>query len=130
VLNMALVGSTLYVAAGGGGGGCTALNATTGTKIWGKHANGNMQAVTYNHGIVYCGGHFGGSGSFDGQTRYKMAAVTATAPYSTTSFAPRFNSALGIWALAADSGHTFAGGDFTKVSQASHPHYAAFVDTP
>jgi hypothetical protein len=130
VLNMALVGSTLYVAAGGGGGGCTALNATTGAKIWGKHANGNVQAVTYNHGIVYCGGHFGGAGSFDGQTRYKMAAVTATAPYTTTSFAPRFNSPLGIWSLAADSGHTYAGGDFTKVNQGSHPFYAAFVDTP
>lgn len=130
VLNMKLVGSTLYVGAGGGGGGCTALNATTGAKIWGKHTNGNVQAVVYNHGFVYCGGHFGGAGSFDGQTRYKLAAVTATAPYNTTSFAPRFNSALGIWSMTADSGHTFAGGDFTKVNQASHPFYAAFVDTP
>jgi hypothetical protein len=130
VLNMALVGSTLYVASGGGGGGCTALSATTGTRIWGKHANGNVQAVTYNHGYVYCGGHFGGSGGFDGQTRYKIAAVAATAPYNTTSYAPRFNSVLGIWSMAADSGHTYAGGDFTKVNQASHPFYAAFVDTP
>jgi len=130
VLNMKLVGTTLYVAAGGGGGGCTALSTTTGTKIWGKHANGNVQAVVYNHGYVYCAGHFGGSGAFDGQTRYKLAAVTATAPYNTTSFAPRFDSPLGIWSMAADSGHTFAGGDFTQVNNVSHPHYAAFIDNP
>lgn len=130
VLNMQLVGSTLYVAAAGGGGGCTALSATSGTKIWGKHSNGNVQAVVYNHGFVYCGGHFGGSGAFDGQTRYKIAAVSASAPYATTSFAPRFDSALGIWSMAADSGHTFAGGDFLKVTNVSHPHYASFTDTP
>ncbi|MDP9221633.1 MAG: hypothetical protein M3P23_14010 [Actinomycetota bacterium] len=130
VLDMQLVGTTLLVAAGGGGGGCTALSATTGSKIWGKHTNGNVQAVVYGHGIVYCGGHFGGSGSFDGQTRYKIAAVSAYAPYATTSYAPRFNSTLGIWALAADTGHLFAGGDFTKVNQATHNHYASFTDSP
>jgi hypothetical protein len=130
VLNMALAGSSLYVAAAGGGGGCTALNATTGTRIWGKHANGNVQAVIYNHGYVYCAGHFGGSDAFDGQTRYKIAAVVAAAPYNTTSYAPRFDSALGIWAMSADSGHTYAGGDFTHVSNVSHPHFAAFTDTP
>jgi hypothetical protein len=130
VLSMQLVGTTLLVAAGGGGGGCTALSATTGAKIWGKHTNGNVQAVVYSHGIVYCGGHFGGSGAFDGLTRYKIASVSAYAPYGTTSYAPRFNSPLGIWALAADPGHVFAGGDFTQVGSVSHPHYAAFTDPP
>jgi hypothetical protein len=130
VLSMQLVGTTLLIAAAGGGGGCTALSATTGAKIWGKHTNGNVQAVVYAHGIVYCGGHFGGSGAFDGQTRYKIAAVNAYAPYNTTSFAPRFDSALGIWALAADTGHMFAGGDFTHVTNVSHPHYAAFTSQP
>jgi hypothetical protein len=130
VLGLDLVGSTLYVAAGGGGGGCTALNGTTGDRIWTKHTNGNVQAVHLNNGIVYCGGHFGGDGSFDGQTRYKMGAVNATSPFATTSFAPRYNSALGIFSLAGDSGHLFTGGDFTKVNQATHNHYAVFTDTP
>jgi hypothetical protein len=130
VLGMQLVGSTLLVAAGGGGGGCTALNATTGAKIWGKHTNGNVQAVVYSYGIVYCGGHFGGSGAFDGQTRYKIAAVSAYAPYATTSYAPRFDSALGIWALAADTSHLFTGGDFTHVNNVVHQHYASFPTTP
>jgi hypothetical protein len=129
-LGLDLAGSTLYVAAGGGGGGCTALNATTGDRIWTKHTNGNVQAVQLNNGIVYCGGHFGGDGSFDGQTRYKIGAVNATSPFATTSFAPRYNSALGIFSLAGDSGHLFTGGDFTKVNQAAHNHYAVFTDTP
>ena len=32
--------------------------------------------------------------------------------------------------MSADSGHTYAGGDFTTVTNVSHPHYAAFTDTP
>jgi hypothetical protein len=50
--------------------------------------------------------------------------------YASTSFAPRFNSGLGILALAADSAHLFASGDFTKVDQADRLHYAAFPDAP
>jgi hypothetical protein len=130
VLALDLDGSTLYVAAGGSGGGCTALDATTGSRVWTKHSNGNVQAVQVNHGIVYCGGHFGGDASFDGQTRFKLAAVNAAAPFATTDFAPRFNSALGIFALAGDGGHLFTGGDFTKVNQQTHNHYAVFADTP
>jgi hypothetical protein len=128
VYGLDLNGSTLYLAAAGGGGACTAFNATTGARIWTKHANGNLQAVRYNNGVVYCGGHFGGSGSFDGQTRYKMAAVSATAPYTTLSFAPHFNSALGVWSLASDATHVFAGGDFTKVNQKKVNHFASFAD--
>jgi hypothetical protein len=130
VLGLDLDGSTLYVAAGGSGGACTALSATDGSRVWTKHATGNLQAVQVNHGIVYCGGHFGGTGSFDGQTRFKLAAVNATAPFATTDFAPRFNSALGVFALGADAGHLFTGGDFTKVNQQTHNHYAAFTDNP
>jgi hypothetical protein len=130
VLGMDLAGSTLYVAAGGGGGGCTALNSSNGSRIWTKHTSGNVQTVQLNNGIVYCGGHFGGDNSFDGQTRYKIGAVNASSPFATTSFAPRYNSALGIFTLAADAGHLFTGGDFTKVNQATHNHYAVFIDTP
>jgi hypothetical protein len=129
VLDVALVGSALYLAVAGSGGACTALNASTGARIWTVHTNGNVQAVTYNHGIVYCGGHFGGDGAFAGLTRYHLAAVTAASPYTPTSFAPHFNSALGIWSLAADNAHLFTGGDFTKVDHKLHNHYAVFDDT-
>jgi hypothetical protein len=124
------VGSTLYLAVAGSGGACTAFSATSGKRIWTKHTNGNVQAVVYNNGYVYCGGHFGGSGAFDGQTRYKIGAVSATSPYPTSSFAPRFNSALGIWSLSADSTHLVTGGDFTQVNQAEHDHLAIFDDSP
>lgn len=129
VLNMDLEGNSLYLAVAGGGGACTALNATSGARVWSKHSNGNVQDVTYNHGVVYCGGHFGGTGAFDGLTRYKAAAVQATAPYNVTSWAPRFNSGLGIWAMAADATHTYAGGDFTKVNQKTVQHFAQFADS-
>ncbi len=130
VFDLELVGPTLYVAAAGGGGACTALDATTGARVWTKHTTGDVQAVAYNHGVVYCGGHFGGVGAFGGLTRYKIAGVQAAAPYATTAFAPRFNSGLGIWALAADAGHLFASGDFTKVDRADRLHYASFADLP
>lgn len=122
-----LVGSTLYLAVGGGGGACTALSATTGARIWTKHTNGNLQAVTLVGGVVYCGGHFGGVGSFGGEERYHLAGVNATAPYAVTSFAPHPNSALGIWSLAQDSSHLFVGGDFTAIGTAKRAHYAAFA---
>jgi hypothetical protein len=128
VLDVSLVGSALYLAVAGSGGACTALNASTGARIWTVHTNGNVQAVTYNHGIVYCGGHFGGDGAFGGLTRYHLAAVAAASPYTITSFSPRFNSALGIWSLAADDSHLFTGGDFTKVDHKMHNHYAVFDD--
>lgn len=126
VLDLALSGPTLYVAAAGSGGGCTAMNATTGAQIWSKHANGNVQAVRVFDGVAYCGGHFGGSGGFAGLVRYKIAGVSTTAPYGVTSFAPRINSALGVWALGADAGRLYLGGDFTKVAGKAANHYAVF----
>jgi fibronectin type III domain protein/putative pyrroloquinoline-quinone binding quinoprotein len=121
-------GTNLYVAAAGGGGACTAMNATTGARVWSKTTNGNLQAVRHSNGLVYCGGHFSGTGSFDGQTRSKLAAVDA-ATSATTSFAPRINSALGVWSLGVDPAHLYLGGDFTLVARVNAQHYAMFVDS-
>jgi fibronectin type 3 domain-containing protein len=129
IFDLATDGSTVYEAVAGSGGACTAVNGSTGTKIWSKHANGNLQSVRYSSGIVYCGGHFSGTASFDGLTRNKLAAVSATSPYATTAFAPTINSALGVWSLASDSSHLFVGGDFTKVAGVPAQHYAEFVDS-
>ncbi len=79
------------------------MNATTGARLFSKHANGDMQSVKVVNGIVWCGGHYGGTGGFDGLVRYKIAGVSATAPYATLAFAPFVDSALGVWALGADA---------------------------
>jgi hypothetical protein len=120
-----LDGGNLLAAVAGSGGGCASLSASTGKTQWSKQANGNMQAVTAMGGTVYCGGHFSGSGSFDGLTRYKLAAVDE-ASGSVLSFAPRINSALGVWALDHDATQLYLGGDFTKVNRKDQPHFAVF----
>jgi hypothetical protein len=124
-IDLYLDGSDLLAATGGGGGGCAALDAATGRTRWSKHANGNMQAVTSMGGTVYCGGHFGGTASFDGQTRFKIAAVNQSTG-AVEAFAPRMNSPLGIWALDRDTSNLYLGGDFTKVSGKLQPHFAVF----
>lgn len=125
VYDLATDGSVLTMAVGGQGGACTAVAAGTGAAMWSKHANGNVQTTAIHNGTVYCGGHFGGAASFDGLTRYKLAAVGLSSGV-TTSFAPRVNSALGVWAVRATASQLFVGGDFTKVAGVSQAHFAVF----
>ena len=121
-------GTGVYTASAGGGGACAALSATSGAVRWSAHSNGNMQSVRLLDGLLYCGGHYGGDGSFMGQTRNKLAAVVASTGVL-TAFAPRINSSQGPWALAVSPGRLFMGGDFNKVSGVVQPHFAVFVDT-
>ena len=126
VIDLATDGSNLYVAAAGSGGACTAMRTSDGSRVWSHHGDGNMQAVTESNGIVYCGGHFSGTASIDGSlNRNKLFAVDA-ASGAVTDFAPRVNSALGVWALGADASHLYAGGDFTKVTGVAAQHFAEF----
>lgn len=129
VYDLTTDGAVLYSAVGGAGGACTAMNAATGARLWTKKANGNLQSVRLSNGLVYCGGHFNGAKGFDGLTRNKIAAVQATAPYATTSFAPAIDSALGVWSVGVDPTHVYLGGDFTAVSGVPAPHFAEFVDS-
>lgn len=116
-------GTQLYEAVGGAGGACTVVNATSGARIYSKHTNGNVHSVNVNSGTVYCGGHFSGTGSFDGLTRSKLAAFDASSG-ADLPFAPTINSALGVFAVAADATHEYAGGDFTKISGQTQNHFA------
>lgn len=129
VIDLALSGSDLLVAAGGGGGGCALQSATTGATRWTIHANGNVQAVAAVGTNAYCGGHFGGSTGFDGKPRQKIAEVVL-ASGTVTSWAPRVNSPLGVWALTATSSGLVAGGDFTKIGSTRQPHLAVFGNRP
>lgn len=121
-------GTNVYAAAGSSGGACTALNAATGAVAWSDQTNGNMQAVRLSGGLLYCGGHFGGTASFLGQNQQKLASVNP-ASGALTAFAPNMNSPLGTWALASDATHVYLGGDFSMVSGVPQPHYAMFTDS-
>ncbi|MDF2094112.1 fibronectin type III domain-containing protein [Knoellia sp. 3-2P3] len=120
--------SRVYAAAAGGGGACTALSTTTGATLWSDRSNGNLQSVRLHGGLLYCAGHFSGTGSFMGQTRYKIAAVVPSTG-ALTAFAPKINSSQGPWALATDATRVYIGGDFSTISRVAQPHFAMFIDS-
>lgn len=119
----------VYAAVGGSGGACTALAATTGARLWSDHSNGNMQSVRLIGDVLYCGGHYGGTGSFTTAagtvSRQKLASVSA-ATGAVTSFAPKINSPLGVWSLGTDPTQLYVGGDFTDITGVAQPYFAQF----
>ncbi len=127
VFSLALQGNDLLVAAGGSGGGCALQDAATGATRWSYHTTGNVAAAAFLGPMSYCGGHFSGSGSFDNLSRYKIAEVV-TSTGQITSWVPKVNSALGVWALAGTGTALLTGGDFTKVGLTPQPHVGMFVD--
>lgn len=99
-----------------------------GATLWSDHSNGNLQSVRLSSGLLYCAGHFSGTGSFLGQTRYKIAAVDP-ATGALNAFAPNVDSSQGPWAMASDATHVYIGGDFSKISRVPQPHFAMFIDS-
>jgi fibronectin type 3 domain-containing protein len=128
ILDLATDGLRIYEAVGGSGGACTAVNATTGARVWSIHSNGNLQSVRVVGSTVYCGGHFNGTGSFGGLTRSKIAAVDA-ATGAISPWAPVVNSALGVWSMGSDDSRLYVGGDFTKAGGVAQQHFAMWVDS-
>ena len=121
-------GTSVYTATAGSGGACAALDIGSGALRWSAHSNGNMQGVRLFGGKLYCAGHYGGTGSFMGQTRNKLAAVDP-ATGALAAFAPSINSSQGPWALAADATRLYLGGDFSKVAGVAQPHFAMWLDS-
>lgn len=127
IFDIAVAGSgRIVLGVGGQGGACASMNDATGAVLWSKHSNGNLQAVSVSGSTVFCGGHFNGAGAFDGQTRYKLASVDL-ASGATLPFAPKINSALGVWSLGTSPGRLFVGGDFTSISGVVQSRFAQFA---
>ena len=126
---VATTDNRILLATAGYQGACTSMNATTGALQWTKGTNGNAQAISYIGNVVWCGGHFTGSGAIAGLTRYKLANLDLTTG-AVLSFSARINSALGVWALATspDLSRTFVGGDFTLIDGATANHFVAVLD--
>ena len=127
VFDLALVGSSLLVASGGGGGGCTRQDAATGRTTWSHHGTGDVVAVRALGPFAYCGGHFSGVDSFGGLDRNKVAEVSLSTG-GVTDWAPRVNSAMGVWTMASTASALVVGGDFTRSSGTYQPHLGQFRD--
>ncbi len=115
----------VYAAVGGSGGACTAIAASSGARVWSDHSDGNMQSVRLMGSVLYCGGHYGGTSSFAGSSRQKLAAVNI-GDGSVNGFAPKINSPLGVWSLGTDAAHLYVGGDFTDITGVPQPYFAEF----
>jgi hypothetical protein len=119
--------SRVYAAIGGAGGACASFPSAGGDASWSIHANGNVRTVALQNGLLYCGGHFGGTSSFGGQTRYKLAAADP-ATGQVTDFDPRVNSSRGVLALTGTLNYLYAGGDFTRITGVDQQGFAQFPE--
>jgi hypothetical protein len=125
VYDIVAQGSSVYSAEGGRGGAAAAYDSGSGEVLWSNKGDGDPQSVAVVDGKVYLGGHFL---KIEGQARRFFAAVDA-ATGALEAWNPSGSGAgAGVWALEANPLGTrlYAGGDFVKVSGATHEHFAQF----
>lgn len=127
VLDIDATADSVFVAVGGvaGGNRAAALDADTGQLRWRKLGNGDVQAVAFQSGLVYIGGHFN---FIANRTRERFLVVNARTGLVRNDFVPRFNSAMGVWSILPDGDRLYVGGDFTTVSGVAQPRLARFTD--
>ncbi len=101
---------------------CVAWRTTTGNRAWAIRTNGNIQAVKYFDGTVYCGFHDG----YQGDTTVKLLAVDAVSGAIDASFRPSINSFLGVRAIDVTADGLVIGGNFNRVSGVSARGFALF----
>jgi Ca2+-binding RTX toxin-like protein len=120
-------GGTVYSAEAGPGGAAEAYDAATGTQLWRRKGDGDVQGVVVIGDTLYMGGHFT---HFMGNDRRFFAAVDATTG-ALDAWNPNGGGTLkGVWVFEEDPSGTrlYAGGDFTKVSGATHMFFARFSE--
>jgi hypothetical protein len=131
------LGSHLYVAGGGNGGHAEAYS-TGGKPLWTHVTDGALAAVGVAGGQVVFGGHFtnvcrnnaGGGSPFHCTTNIpRLHAFATLSNGSLLTWAPRFNSTLGVFAIKAGTSKVWLGGDFTKVGPDVRQHLTRFAYT-
>lgn len=125
IWGLAVSGTRVYGAGGGSGGKLPAFSASTGSTVWTKKTDGDVQAVALLGDKVYAGGHFL---SMSGQPRQHLAAVDAESGALDPSWTASANSQWGVWSAFACGTKLYIGGDFTEVSGVAQLHYAQFSD--
>jgi hypothetical protein len=128
----------LYAAGGGTGGHLVWWNSDGSLHQPIYLTDGGVQAVSALGDSIYAGGHFknycvGNTGSGSPEVcdtpllRQKLFSVSK-ADGSVNGWAPKANSALGVWSMAAvpAAGKLAVGGDFTKINGKPQAHFALF----
>jgi outer membrane protein assembly factor BamB len=109
VITMASSGGAVY--AGTMSNGATRFNPSSGSRVWTRAGDGDVQALAVLEGIVYIGGHFN---TFEGIPEPHLAALEASSG-AAVDWPARVNSELGVFSMWAD-GDLYMGGDFTNVT--------------
>jgi hypothetical protein len=131
-------GHTFYAAAGGAGGRMVAFrpHGPPGG-LWQVKTDGDVMAVVESATSVYVLGHYDNivqpdSSCWqycpDGMAREHLAAFDRTGKIE--DWNPVANTPTGPYAGAADAGHVYVGGEFTKIGGVRHVGFAAFSGTP
>jgi hypothetical protein len=115
---------TLFAAIGGagtaGGNIAAAYRTSNGTERWSHVADGDFQAVAVAPDTVYFGGHFGNIGP---KVRLRIASMDPMTG-AISKWNPGMDSGFGVWDLVYDKDRLLVGGDFSRISGVSQPHFA------
>jgi outer membrane protein assembly factor BamB len=126
----------VYVGGVGDGGNFASFDLTTGAARWRGGTDGNVQAIALYDGLIYVGGHYenycgptlGSHLCPTPQPREKAMAIGSLLG-TLQPWHPKFNSILGVFALAGGSGFLAVGGDFTRISGRAQQGFAVFPVT-
>lgn len=138
VRNITFGPNTVYAALGGAGGRAVAYSLT-GAVLWQATTDGDTQAVAYENGVVYIGGHFDnackspivaavGGTCIDGSvSRVKFMAVDAVAG-TLLAWDPHSSGVHGVldFALNPVNGDLAAGGEFSTIGGVYQKKFAQF----
>jgi hypothetical protein len=92
-----------------------AWNATSGTRLWENHVEGDVQAVRYHGGNLYFGFHEGAENDFT----VRMLAADAVSGAIVSSYRIPINNFDGVWDIDASDVALVLGGVFTRVGNRS-----------
>jgi hypothetical protein len=129
-LNVTLTrdGTTMFVNGRGPGGFVIAADSSTGSQLWARHFDGDVQAAAATDTLIYVGGHFDfislAKTSVRDERHHLAALDTLTG--KTDAWNPRANSVFGVYGMAWSPGHIAAGGDFTLIQSLPHSGLAQF----
>lgn len=127
VLDVAIEGGVVYTAVGGPGGGRgAAWTLDNNNRKWSRGADGDVQAVDVEDGLVYFGGHFGPR--FFNTPAHQLVVLQASNGALQNRHVPFVgNDKPGIWAVDAAADYLRIGGYFQGIgSRGRAARYAVF----
>ena len=115
-------GTRVYGAAAAFTNSAIAWNSATGSRYWSQRAEGDVQAIDEQGGVVYFGFHEGFGGDFS----LRLLAADAYSGAIDQSFKPSFDLFYGVWSITAAPTGLLVGGEFTRVSGTASQGLAIF----